>query len=540
MRITIGQRLAITVYTMLLGVAGLGAWGFATMRQNAGDVGGKLSASVRALSAAGELTLAAREATQLLQAQAAAGTSELSDLARLRAQFKEAADQLSQSSTRSTADELRKQFADTAAKGERMVAAAAAQRRLEAGELAKAFQDASRALAEQLERVRAEEAESVQSSLRHSQETMSSRALMFACGFTLALFLGAFLGWRLRQGLVVPIVALVGVAKRIAEEGDLTQEIRATGHDEIAELQRAMAAMSENLARVIGEVRVAAASVASAAGQVAASSSAVSQGTGEQAASVEETTSSLEEMSASITQNAENSRQSEQMAVQGARDAEGSGKVVNETVAAMKSIAERISIIDEIAYQTNLLALNAAIEAARAGEHGKGFAVVATEVRKLAERSQKAAKEISGLAGSSVEVAERSGKLLGDLVPSIQKTAELVQEVAAASREQSAGVAQINKAMAAVDQVTQRNASAAEELASTAEEMSGQAESLQQLMGFFKLGGHAEHAPHRERPVPIPARAPSAAGPAIAPPAAARPPRGNGHATLLDHEFKRF
>jgi methyl-accepting chemotaxis protein len=163
---------------------------------------------------------------------------------------------------------------------------------------------------------------------------------------------------------------------------------------------------------------------------------------------------------------------------------------VGETVGAMKSIAEKISIIEEIAYQTNLLALNAAIEAARAGEHGKGFAVVATEVRKLAERAQKAAKEIGALAGSSVKVAERSGQLIGELVPAIRKTADLVQEVAAASAEQSAGVGQVSKAMGSVDQVTQRNASAAEELSSTAEEMASQSEALQQLMGFFLVKDH--------------------------------------------------
>jgi methyl-accepting chemotaxis protein len=331
------------------------------------------------------------------------------------------------------------------------------------------------------------------------------------------------------------------VARRVGE-GDLTLSI-ATRAEDRSSLLFAMRNMVERLAQVVGQVRASAEDLSGAAGQVTSTAQVLSHGTGEQAASVEETTSSLEEMSASISQNAESSHQTEQMAVKGARDADEGGRAVKETVGAMKAIAERISIIEEIAYQTNLLALNAAIEAARAGEHGKGFAVVATEVRKLAERSQKAAKEISGLAGSSVEVAERSGKLLGELVPSIQKTAELVQEVAAASREQSAGVAQINKAMSAVDQVTQRNASAAEELASTAEEMSVQAESLQQLMGFFKLGEHAEHASGRDRPVPPPARAPAAvgaSGPAVAPPAAAKPTRGNGQAALPDHEFKRF
>ena len=194
-------------------------------------------------------------------------------------------------------------------------------------------------------------------------------------------------------------------------------------------------------------------------------------------------------MNASITQNTENSRQTEQVAIKGANNMEESGKAVAESVEAMKTIAEKISIIEEIAYQTNLLALNAAIEAARAGEHGKGFAVVATEVRKLAERSQNAAQEISSLTSSSVRVAQKSGQLLAELVPAIRRTAELVQEVATASREQATGVAQVNKAMSQVDQVTQRNASAAEELSATAEQMSSQAESLEELMNFFKVVG---------------------------------------------------
>ncbi len=193
----------------------------------------------------------------------------------------------------------------------------------------------------------------------------------------------------------------------------------------------------------------------------------------------------------------------ELIALQGAKDGEHSGQAVLETVAAMQSIAEKISIIEEIAYQTNLLALNAAIEAARAGEHGKGFAVVATEVRKLAERSQAAAKEISRLAGTSVKVAERSGQLLVALVPSIRKTAELVQEVAATTSEQASGVVQMNRAMAQVDQVTQRNASAAEELSSTAEEMASQAEALQELISFFRIASR-DGRPARELPAPRP------------------------------------
>jgi len=181
----------------------------------------------------------------------------------------------------------------------------------------------------------------------------------------------------------------------------------------------------------------------------------------------------------------------ESMAVKGTADVDQSAQAVGQSVEAMTRIAEKISIIEEIAYQTNLLALNAAIEAARAGEHGRGFAVVATEVRKLAERSQAAAKDIGGLATSSVDVAQRSGRLLTELVPTIRRTADLVREVAAASNEQSAGVSQINKAMTLVDQVTQRNASASEELASTAEEMAAQAEALQQTVAFFRTNGAA-------------------------------------------------
>jgi methyl-accepting chemotaxis protein len=296
------------------------------------------------------------------------------------------------------------------------------------------------------------------------------------------------------RSITRPVLGVVTTARRIAE-GDLRVDFTVDGRDEVTHLQEAMREMSGKLSQVIGEVRSGAEALTAAASQVSSTSQSLSQGNSEQAASVEKTTSSLEAMSSSITQNAENSRQSEQMAARGARTADESGSAVRETVDAMKTIAQRISIIEEIAYQTNLLALNASIEAARAGDQGKGFAVVAQEVRKLAERAQKAAADIGGLASSSVKVAERSGVLLAELVPAIKKTADLVQEVASASQEQASEVVQINKAMGMVDSVTQRNASASEELASTSEELATQAESLHQLMRFFRVEDEGKVSP---------------------------------------------
>ncbi len=390
---------------------------------------------------------------------------------------------------------------------------------------------------------------------------------------SLALALVAILGFGITRLITRPLADAVRRAQRIAQ-GDLRERLEAHGRDEtsqrgsaatevlvptiqrrsrgrqstvegreqasrpagrllrcttnppaprsfravVVQLLAAMQAMADRLGGIIGEVRGSSESLASAAAQVASTSQALTQGTGEQASAVEAIGSTLEEIKTTIQQNADHARQSEEMALKGAREAEDGGRAVGETVSAMKAIAEKVGIVEEIAYQTNLLALNAAIEAARAGEHGKGFAVVATEVRKLAERSQVAAKDISVLAGGSVEQADRSGRMLQQLLPSIAKTSDLVQEVSAATREQSTNVTEIALAMGQMEQVTQRNSAASEELASTAEELASQAEALQHLMAFFRLP-ESGHGPQR-----------SAVGmelPLVAPPTPMRPANGS-------------
>ncbi len=274
-------------------------------------------------------------------------------------------------------------------------------------------------------------------------------------------------------------------------QGDLTQRIERDYAGLFGKVKDNANATADNLTRVLDEVRAASDALTGAANQVSATAQSLSQAASEQAASVEETTSQVELMSASITQNSDNAKVTDGMATKTSTEATEGGSAVKQTVSAMKQIAAKIGIVDDIAYQTNLLALNAAIEAARAGEHGKGFAVVAAEVRKLAERSQEAAKEIGGLASNSVSTAERAGKLLNEIVPSIQKTSELVQEIAAASAEQSESVVQIGGAMGQLSKATQQNASASEQLAATSEELSGQAEQLQQSIAFFQTTGQA-------------------------------------------------
>ncbi|MBN2010790.1 methyl-accepting chemotaxis protein [candidate division KSB1 bacterium] len=294
-----------------------------------------------------------------------------------------------------------------------------------------------------------------------------------------------------------PLIKGVAFANEVAD-GNLDAKIEIDQKDEVGILASSLKSMIVRLRDVIGEVKQAAANVASGSQELSSTSEQLSQGATEQAASAEEASSSMEEMAANIQQNADNAQQTEKIALQAASDAQSSGKAVGEAVVAMNEIAGKISIIEEIARQTNLLALNAAIEAARAGEHGKGFAVVAAEVRKLAERSQKSAGEISELAATSVEVAQTAGAMLDKLVPDIQRTSELVQEINAASAEQRTGAEQVNRAIQQLDQVIQQNASGSEEMASTAEELSAQAQQMQAAIEFFKMNDH--HSQGIKRP----------------------------------------
>jgi len=308
-----------------------------------------------------------------------------------------------------------------------------------------------------------------------------------------ATLLGILIGVLVTRSITRPLNGAVAAANRMAA-GDLSQDLPTTGKDETGQLLTAMQNMTLRLRSILGDVRSAADSLSSASEQVSSTSQSLSQAANEQAASVEQTSASVEQMSASIAQNTESAKITDGIAGKAANDAVQGGGAVSDTVLAMKQIADKISIIDDIAYQTNLLALNAAIEAARAGDHGKGFAVVAAEVRKLAERSQVAAQEIGQVASSSVRLAEQAGQLLNEIVPNIQKTSDLVQEITAASLEQSGAAGQINIAMGQMNQITQQNASASEELAATAEEMNAQAGQLQELIGFFRFDGETAPA----------------------------------------------
>ncbi len=441
----------------LLGViAGLGLLASVVVMATAGVRTARLMARIEkghypALLMTRDLAPRLKEIQAGLQAAAAAQDRDsLAEVDGLRNSFLASVDEQKQNETlaagaiESLAREFQDYYALARSTTERMAAQKMDEDLVRALETMKARHNA---LDARIQGLAEESRKQADESFRAAAAQQRSAVLTSASLSVLAALGVAAFSWLLARSLAGRLKAAVEIAERVAE-GDLTAlGTLASGasRDEVGQLQASLDRMAAKLMEVTGQVRTAAGALASAAGQVSASAQSMSSGTSEQAASVEETTSSLEEMTASITANAENSRQMEQIATKGAQDAERAGQAVIETMGQMKTIAEKISIVQEIAYQTNLLSLNAAIEAARAGEHGKGFAVVAAEVRRLAEKSQAAAKDISGLAGTSVKVAERSAQVLGDLVPSIRRTADLVQEVTATSAEQASGVAQINK-----------------------------------------------------------------------------------------------
>jgi methyl-accepting chemotaxis protein len=321
---------------------------------------------------------------------------------------------------------------------------------------------------------------------QHATDVYERMKVALLVTIAIGFFLALFLMWGMNRIVVRPVLQGVSFARQIAQ-GDLTVSLDIDQKDEIGMLSLALKDMVNRLKEVVIQVQAASDNVASGSEEMSSSSEELSQGSTEQASHLEEITSSMEQMGSNINQNADNAVETEKIARQAALDAEEGGRQVQDTVRAMKDIADKITIIEEIARQTNLLALNAAIEAARAGEAGKGFAVVAAEVRKLAERSGEAAKEISERSASSVDVAEKAGRMLEKMVPDIRKTAELIQEISAASKEQSAGALQVNQAIQQLDQVVQQNASSAEEVSSTAQELASQAEQLQSTMSFFSV-----------------------------------------------------
>ncbi|UHC19295.1 methyl-accepting chemotaxis protein [Methylobacterium currus] len=361
------------------------------------------------------------------------------------------------------------------------------------------FTDARMAVSDDAAKLRAYEESVAQGFVRDTQSAYESTRTILVAVVVGAVIVGLAMALWLALSIARGLSKAVSAAQSVAA-GDLTRDVVPTGRDEVTDLLQAIQAMNVRLRDIVGQVVTAASNVSAGSQELSASAEQLSQGSTEQAASTEEASASMEEMAANVKQNAENAGQTETIARQSAKDAEASGVAVGRAVEAMQTIAQKITIVQEIARQTDLLALNAAVEAARAGEHGRGFAVVASEVRKLAERSQTAAAEIGTLSIDTVKAAQAAGDMLGRLVPDIKRTAALVEEISAACREQDVGSGQINQAIQQLDKVTQQNASASEQVSATSEELAAQAETLQATIAYFRIeGGDAPAA--RSRPV---------------------------------------
>jgi methyl-accepting chemotaxis protein len=378
-------------------------------------------------------------------------------------------------------------------------------------------------------------------------ETDGSAKTAIVFSLIVALILGSGISFVITRSITQPLAVASRLVATVAE-GDLRRKADVTSRDELGRMVTAVNEMIDNLRKTAAAIASATGNVANGSEALSATAQQLSRGATEQAASAEESTSSMEQMAASVQQNADNARQTDKIAAKAAEDARSSGEAVNRTVTAMKEVAEKINIIQEIARKTDLLALNAAVEAARAGEHGKGFAVVASEVRKLAERSQTAAADISRLTTDGVRTADMAGQLLVRLVPDIQRTAELVREIAAASAEQSTGATQVSSAIQQLDKVIQENTAASEEMASTAAELSSQAEVLQETIGFFKIDDiQVAHGSAQRKRRTRPANSHQTAASLNRLQHAVQSAGGtieldsnNGTADALDHDFTRY